>query len=50
MNLTKMNVTGQLDERGAERFAARIGTSYVIAAIAALIGAIGVFVHAIRWW
>ncbi|WP_061938492.1 hypothetical protein [Collimonas pratensis] len=35
MKLTKMNVTGQLDSQGAEKFASRIGVSYIIAAIGA---------------
>ena len=35
MKFTKMNVTGQFDAEGAERFASRIGASYVIAAIGA---------------
>lgn len=37
MKIIKMNVTGQLDSRGADRFAARIGMSYVIAAVGLLI-------------
>ena len=33
MKFAKMNVTGQLDSQGGEKFASRIGVSYIIAAI-----------------
>lgn len=45
-----MNVTGQLDSRGADRFAARIGMSYVIAAVGVLIASIAGLIAAVRWW
>jgi hypothetical protein len=50
MKFTKMNVTGQLDPKGAEKFAARIGASYVIASIAAILAALAGIIHAVRWW
>lgn len=50
MKFTKMNVTGQLDAEGAEKFAARVGTSYVIASVAAALAALAGLIHAIRWW
>lgn len=54
MKFTKMNITGQLDSRDAEKLARRIGTSYIVAAIGAAIGVacIGMasFIYAIRWW
>lgn len=50
MKFTKMDVTGQLNAKGAERLAARVGASYVIASVAALLGALAALIHAIRWW
>lgn len=50
MKFTKMNVTGQLNPKGAEKFAARVGMSYIIASVAAAIGAIAALIHAVRWW
>lgn len=50
MKFTKMIITGQLDEKGAEQFASRIALAYVISAVrAALIGA-AALIYAIRWW
>lgn len=50
MKITKMNLTGQLGERGAERFARQIGLSYVIAAVGVLAAGVAGLVAAIRWW
>jgi len=45
-----MTVTGQLDKQGADRFAQRVGLSYVIASIAALLAGIAALIAAVRWW
>ena len=45
-----MQLTGQLDSSGAEKFATRIGLSYVIAAIGAACAGVAALVWAIRWW
>jgi hypothetical protein len=50
VKFTKMNVTGQLDPKGAEKLATRIGVSYIIAATAALLTSAAALVYAIRWW
>lgn len=50
MKFTKMNVTGQLYSDGAEKFASRIGASYVIASVAAIVAALAALIHAVRWW
>ncbi|WP_211475049.1 hypothetical protein [Collimonas humicola] len=50
MKFTKMNVTGQLDSQGAEKFASRIGVSYIIAAIGAASAGAAALIWAIRWW
>jgi len=47
VKFTKMNITGQLQEKDAARFAQRIGSSYLIAAICIGVAAI---IAAIRWW
>jgi hypothetical protein len=47
-----MDVTGQLDAKGAEKLAARVGASYVIASVlggaAALIYAVAQLIDALR--
>jgi hypothetical protein len=50
VKFTKMSVTGQLDSRGSEKLAGRIGVSYIIASIAALMTSAAALVWAIRWW
>ncbi|WP_185734411.1 hypothetical protein [Burkholderia sp. Bp9031] len=50
MKFTKMNVTGQLDARGAARFAARVGAAYIIAAVAGAFGGLVALIWAVRWW
>lgn len=54
MKFTKMNMTGQLDSQGAEKFASRIGISYIVVSIGAAIGAasagVAALILAIRWW
>ncbi len=51
MKFTKMNITGQLDSAGAEKFAARIGISYVIAALGAACGEVATLIWAVHaWW
>lgn len=50
MKITKMNVTGQLDPHGADRFARQIGLSYVLAAIGVLVAGLAGLVAAVRWW
>jgi hypothetical protein len=51
MKLSKMNITGQLDSAGAEKFAACVGIAYVIAAIGAACGGVAMLIWATRgWW
>jgi len=50
VKFTKMNITGQLSTDGSERFAQRIGASYVIAAIGVLLAGFAGLIAVIRWW
>ncbi|HWX01450.1 hypothetical protein [Collimonas sp.] len=46
----KMHLTVQLDERLAERFAALVGISYLVAAIGVACAGAAALILAIRWW
>ncbi|WP_155895501.1 hypothetical protein [Comamonas aquatica] len=50
MKFTKMTLTGQLDAAGADRFARRLATAYVLASIGITAGGLGALIVAIRWW
>jgi hypothetical protein len=45
-----MGLSGQLDERGAEKLAGRIGISYIVASAGAAAGGLAALIYAIRWW
>jgi len=47
MKFTKMNLTGQLNDKDSAQFARRIGVSYVIAALG---GAIAAVLAALSLW
>lgn len=47
MKFTKMNMTGQLDSQGAEKFASRIGISYIVVAIGAASAGVAALILAI---
>lgn len=50
MKFTKMTITGQLDEKGAEKLAGRIGWSYIVASLGAAMGGAAALIYSIRWW
>ncbi|MDR2240059.1 MAG: hypothetical protein LBE33_06400 [Zoogloeaceae bacterium] len=47
MKFIKMIVTGQLDSKGADRFARMVGAAYVVAAV---MGGMAALIWAVRWW